>query len=400
MKTADFTGGLMAQNPYPLYERLLKQGPQKIGERWILTQHEHVSALLKAPGYSKQTATVPLASTLRKHILFKDPPEHTRLRAVVTDFFAPASLARQEDSVRHIARQLIKEVMPRRRMEFVGEFATRLPVAVMAEQLGVPDHAHRRLFGLAQSYIFEFSRNPRKSDQAIGELRTYFERHIDGFIANARPGQLIAAIGSAYGKEQLSREEMVELCVILFAAGGETSSCLLGSGLLTLLLHPQALDAVKNDPQLIPDAVEEMLRYETPVPMTTLRVPGEPLVADGLEIPAGQPVIGFLAAANRDPKKFAEPNLFDVHRRPQGHLAFGGGIHYCTGAILARMEARVALESILEALPDIQFDVSRRRSLRSPRAWADRVRGERWHAAYRWRVGTPTRGPQFLDLCW
>lgn len=386
---------LHMQDPSSLYERLLKRGPFFNGTHWILSKHAHVTALLRNQAPSKRSGHEPLGNSLRKHILFKDPPDHTRHRTVVQEFFTPRSILNEEELVSDIANNLVARVKDRRRMEFVSEFATRLPVAIVAGYLGVPEDKQEYLFKFAQQYIFEFSNNPKVSDAGIAVLRKYFTENIDEFMQKASPGKLLEKLAEGYRDDILSKEELIEMCVILFAAGGETSSCFLGSGLLTLLQHPESLEAVRNNKELMPGAIEEMLRYETPVPMTTMRVTPEAIEIDGLIIPAGQPIIGILAAANRDPEKFPNPGHFDIYRNTTGHFSFGGGIHYCIGAALARLEARVTFTTLFEQLPTLQLDYGNAFN-RLARKLSGSLRGGAWY----WRERVPTRGLEFLNLKW
>ena len=386
---------LHMQDPSSLYDRMLRHGPFFNGTHWILSRHAHVSALLRNQAPSKRSGAEPLGNSLRKHILFKDPPDHTRHRTVVQEFFTPRSILNEEGMVSDIANNLISRVKDKRRMEFMSEFATRLPVAIVAGYLGVPEDKQEYLFKFAQQYIFEFSNNPEVSDRGIAALRKYFTENIDGFIQKARPGKLLEKLAEGYREGVLSKEELIEMCVILFAAGGETSSCFLGSGLLTLLQHPESLEAVRNNAELMPNAIEEMLRYETPVPMTTMRVTPEAIEIDGLIIPEGQPIIGILAAANRDPEKFPNPGSFDIYRNTTGHFSFGGGIHYCIGASLARLEARITFTTLFEQLPTLQLDNGN-----AFNRLARKLSGSPGSGAWYWRERVPTRGLEYLKLKW
>ncbi len=386
---------LHLQDPAPLYDRLLKRGPFFNGTHWILTRHAHVNALLRNQAPSKRTGNEPLANSLRKNILFKDPPDHTRHRAAAQEFFSPRSMLLEEETITEVATRLIASVKEKRRMEFISEFASRLPVAIVADYLGVPEDKHDFLFGFARQFIFEFSNDPEMSDRGVSELRSYFTLNIDEFMRKASPGKLLEKLAEGHRNGMLAKEELIEMCVFLFAAGSETSGCLLGSGLLTLLQHPESLEAIRNNPNLIPNAIEEMLRYESPVPMTTMRSTTEPMEIDGLVIPEGRPVIGILAAANRDPEKFPNPGVFDIHRNTTGHFSFGGGIHYCLGASLVRLEAKVTFRILFEQLPDLRLDNGH-----LPGRWLRSMSGSNKGFAFHWRERVPTRGLEYLNLKW
>jgi len=301
----------------------------------------------------------------------------------------------EEELVTEIVHQLIDQVKNKRQMEFVSEFATRLPVTIMANYLGVSDDKKDELAGYARQFIFEFSNDPEVSDRAVTALRGYFTQHIDNFLREAIPGRLLSRLAAGYRDGILDKEELIEMCVFLFAAGTETSGSLLGSGRLTLLQHPESLEAVRNNAELMPNAIEEMLRYETPVPMTTMRVTPEAIEIDGLVIPEGQPIIGILAAANRDSEKFPNPGCFDIYRNTTGHFSFGGGIHYCIGASLARLEARVTFTTLLEQFPTLQLDKGNAFS-KLARKLSGSSGGSTWH----WRERVPTRGLEYLRLKW
>jgi cytochrome P450 len=386
---------LYLQDPTSLYNSLLERGPFFNGTHWILSRYAHVSALLKNQAPSKRTGSEPLAGSLRKNILFKDPPDHTRHRSAAQEFFSPKAMMPEEELVMKTVRRLINRVKDKRSMEFVSEFATRLPVIIMGDYLGVSDDKKDELAGYARQFIFEFSNDPEVSDRAVTALRGYFTQHIDNFLRAAIPGRLLARLAAGYRDGILDKEELIEMCVFLFAAGTETSGSLLGSGLLTLMQHPESLEAVRNDPTLLPNAVEEMLRYESPVPMTTMRSTTEPMEIDGLVIPEGCPVIGILAAANRDPEKFPDPGRFDIYRNTTGHFSFGGGIHYCMGASLVRLEAKVTITALFEQLPTLRLDNG---SILNK--LARKINGSPKGGAWYWRERTPTRGLEYLRLKW
>ncbi|MFN7831690.1 MAG: hypothetical protein ACK5Q2_06860, partial [Bacteroidota bacterium] len=189
---------LFLQDPTSLYNRLLERGPFFNGTHWILSRYAHVSALLKNQAPSKRTGSEPLAGSLRKNILFKDPPDHTRHRSVAQEFFSPKAMIPEEELVTEIVHQLIDQVKNKRQMEFVSEFATRLPVTIMANYLGVSDDKKDELAGYARQFIFEFSNDPEVSDRAVTALRNYFTQHIDNFLRAAIPGRLLARLAAGY----------------------------------------------------------------------------------------------------------------------------------------------------------------------------------------------------------
>jgi pimeloyl-[acyl-carrier protein] synthase len=396
----DLNSQYWIQNPSTLYAKLLKRGPYFDGTKWLVARHAHVAAVLKSQATSKRVTPDTLGGTLENSLIFQDPPDHTRLRSVVQDFFSPRAIQQEEDMVAQVVVGLIRRVKERRRMEFIGDIASQLPSQIIGNLLGVPKESNLFLYKFVHNYFYDDTTNKSES---INALRMYFTNMVSKPY-QVRPAGLLTRLMDAQVEGKISRAELIELCVLLFIGGSETTINLLGSGLLTLLQHPQALGLIQNNPALIPGAVEEMLRYEPPILMSSWRVTTEPLVLGDTEIPVGQPVEALLGAANRDPDKFPDPNRFDIRRNPVGHFAFGAGIHFCIGAALTRMEAKVTLATLLAELPTLQLEKKSlpcwqkvgnmgRRFLTLPINQND-------YKNHQWRENTITRGLEYLNLTW
>ena len=363
-----------SDDPYPHYARLRGSCPvvqlaQASRLRpYLITRHEDVKAALGDPRLSKDPRKGKQAlvdaglahlyfdprASLSHHMLAVDPPDHTRLRKVVSAQFTTRRIAALEPQVQRFTDELIDTFAGAGEADLVRDFANQLPALVIAELLGVPG-ADRDVFRTwAQDSLLP-PHEPRQR-AALGSLTEYLEEALER--TRSAPGDdLLSALLSSEEADRLSEREVVGTGVLMLLAGNDTTANLIGNGTLALLTHPGQLDLLRERPELIPEAVEEFLRYDAPVERATLRFAADKMELGGAVIPEGSVVYVGLGSANRDPEAFPEPDLLDVTRRPRGHVAFGYGIHFCLGAPLARLEARIAFETLLRRLPGLRLAV-------------------------------------------
>ncbi|MCA3246856.1 MAG: cytochrome P450 [Azospirillum sp.] len=342
---------------------------------WVASRHADCKALLKDPRFSadrmtpffehmgpdKRAGLATLESTVRRWAVFVDPPDHTRLRGLMNRAFNPRAIEALAQRVARRVDDLIAGFRDRRRVDFIREFAYPLPATVIADLLGVPIadvELLKRWSDELGAFVLTARATPDKyarAEAAAKEMRDYF-----GALIEARrgaPGEDAASwlIAASDREGRLSSEELVATCVLLLFAGHETTTHLLGNGLYALMRHPAEmarLRARKDEPAFVATAVEEMLRWDGPS-LAQVRIAAEDVDWNGARIAKGERVFLMLAAAGRDPAVFADPDRFDPGRDPNPHLAFGYGLHFCVGAPLARLEARVAFPKLLAAFADI-----------------------------------------------
>ncbi|HYC89896.1 MAG TPA: cytochrome P450 [Thermoanaerobaculia bacterium] len=366
----DLTSASFFADPYPTYRKLRESGAPYWqphagpgGGMWLITRYHDVVNLLKegrttkcALGLKRPHEVTPFDYTM----LAKDPPEHTRLRGLANLAFTPARVRDLEGHIEQIVDDLIARVKPNGRMEFIHDFATPLPAIVIAELLGVPAEDRDAFHAWSDQAVKSFDELPNKTEaRKVYEAGLALSRYFAGLIRRRRQEPqddlLSALILARDEQERLTETELLGMCLLLLVAGHTTTAGLLGSGLYTLLKHPDQVALLRERPDLMTSAVEEMLRYESPFQRATFRMTTEPIEIGGVTIPAGQQVSGVLGAANRDPEVFPDPDKFDVTRHPNRHVAFGYGIHFCFGAPLARAEARIAFSRLLEQLPNLRL---------------------------------------------
>ena len=290
---------------------------------------------------------------------FSDPPVHSRLRRLVARDFSPRRIAAMEAHIAEVTRELLDQNVRGDSFDAMSAFADQLPVVIIAEMLGVPI-ADRERFRTWSDVIASNSVTtpgippPPIVAEAVTALREYFTEAINRRRVE-RGDELISALVAAHDDaEALSTDELLAFVVLLLIAGNETTTNLIGNGLLALARNPREYQRLRNDRALIPAAVEEMLRYDSPV-QTLMRFATHDADVGGTAITAGSVVATMFGAANRDPAQFAEPNRFDVGRNPNEHVAFGEGIHFCLGAPLARLEARLAFEAMVDRFATIDL---------------------------------------------
>jgi cytochrome P450 len=356
-------------DPYPTYHRLRAEDPvhhSPLGF-WVLTRYEDVMAALRDPRLAKEAIAAFVAARFGAPIpamglsmLDRDPPDHTRLRGLVSKAFTPRVVEGLRPRVQQIVDGLLARAADAHEMDLIEEFAYPIPVAVICEMLGVPVADHERFKGwsldiargLDAIWMGPDSEIGRRSVDARHGLADYFRELIAERRAAPRGDMLSALIATEEAGDTLSENELLATCILILIAGHETTVNLIGNGTLALLRHPDQLGRLRENPGLIGSAVEELLRYDGPV-QRTARIPSEDVVIDGRTIPAGDMVMPFIGAADRDPAQFPDPDRLDIGRSDNRHVAFGLGIHFCLGAPLARVEGRIAIDALVRRLPKL-----------------------------------------------
>ncbi len=367
-------------NPYPMYARLRAEDPihwSPLMEAWVLTRYDDVAAVLTDSRFSadRRQARNRFAEEIARReeefgpfgrtrtMLTSDPPEHTRLRRLVSKAFTPRMVEGLRPRIQEIVDELLDAVAQNGRMDIIRDLAYPLPVIVIAEMLGVSPERRDQFKHWSDDIVGALG-GPlvpqeivERSRVAVHELAAY----LSGVIAERRReprDDLVSGLIAAEEQGQiLSEDEMLATAMLLLVAGNETTTNLIGNGMLSLLRNPDEMERLCADPSLIPAAVEELLRYDGPV-QATGRVAMEELEVAGQKVEKGQAVLTVLGAANRDPAQFERADELDLNRVPNEHVAFGDGIHFCLGAPLARAEGQIAFETLLRrfAHPRLETD--------------------------------------------
>lgn len=358
--TKEFT-----HNPYSVYEMLRKEEPVfrvmfPHGEfGWIITRYEDAVQILKDPRFSKDMVRrygADNQSIFSNNMLFSDPPDHKRLRGLVQKAFTPKLVTDMRSHIQDIADELLDNLPSQEKMNLIDDFAFPLPIIVISEILGVPLD-DRDKFRIWSNTIIDAS--IAKSAELFEQHAREFTDYLTAWFAKVRqdPGtdlisQLVIAEESG---QQLTEQELLGVVSLLIIAGHETTVNLIGNGILALLEHPEQRQLLINQPELIHNAIEEMLRYNGPVEFSTSRWALEDIEFRGERIAQGDLVIVALDSANRDEQQFKGADIFDITREKSSHLAFGKGIHLCLGAPLARLEGEIAVSTLLNRFPNIQL---------------------------------------------
>jgi cytochrome P450 len=360
-------------DPYPEYHRLRQAGPVQFvasAGSWLVTGHAAATAILKDLRFGKANpalrgdaaAQLPepvqhLFGTIQHWMLAQDPPEHTRLRSLSGTAFTPKVIEGLRPHIREIAERLLDEAAGKGHMDLIAEFAYPLPVTVIAELLGVPveDRDKFRAWSSAVAGTADAAESLEKflnAGAGMQQISAYLREIIAQRRQEPRHDLLSAMIAARDEGRQFSEDELVATAVLLLVAGHETTVNLIGNGTLALLTHPEEQRRLLEQPDLIQPAVEELLRFDSPV-QAVRRVAREDVTMGEQTIRAGQPLSVMLGAANRDPAVFAEPDRLDIARTPNPHLAFSSGIHFCLGAPLARLEGQIALATLCRRFPNL-----------------------------------------------
>jgi cytochrome P450 len=380
------------QEPHAVYQRLREEGPVRPASLyrgltvWLVTRYAEAKTLLADPRLSKDSARAlelfpegtagALASSLSAHMLTSDPPDHTRLRKLVSKAFTARTVARLRPRIEQITGELLDGMAAAGSVDLLESFAFPLPIAVICELLGVPDSDRDKFRAWSSPFVAAASEDEMRT--AHEELTAY----LNALVANKRltPGEdlLSELVQVSDEGDRLSQDEVVSMAFLLLVAGHETTVNLIANAVLALLDNPEQMTALRADPSLLPNAVEEFLRFEGPINIATVRFTTEPVLVGDVEIPADEFVMISLLSANRDAERFADPDRLDITRAPGGHLAFGHGIHYCLGAPLARLEGEIALGRLLDRFPELELDTE--------------------PATLEWRISTLIRGLHTLPV--
>lgn len=357
-------------DPYPYYRRLRADDPVFFLEPpglWGLTRYADVLAALHDTRLSAERfqLTLPelrssaLISSLSRMMLLRDPPDHTRLRLLVSKAFTPRVVEGLRGRIQRIVDESIAAVAGRGHLELMRDIAAPLPVVVIAELMGLPVHDREQLKRWSDDLMtvadgsVALAGFPR-AEQSASEFKAYLNDVLVQRRADPRDDLISAMLAARDAEDQLDDDELFASCVLLLIAGHETTTNLIGNGVLTLLRHPAELARLRADPSLIRTAIEELLRYESPVQLTS-RMATVDFEIGGKPVRAGQEVCLMLAAANRDPEQFPDPDTLDLGRIDNAHLAFGHGTHFCLGASLARLEGQIAIHTLITRLPGIRL---------------------------------------------
>ena len=357
-------------NPYPFYALLRRNDPVHWNQTiniWILTRYEDMLPVLRDDELFsadrrrsenfQQLGVDP--DDVPRSMLTSDPPDHTRLRTLVNKAFTARTVARLRERIQQLVDGSLDRVAGRGHMEVISDLAYPLPITVIAEMLGVPADDQDRF--RAWSSKIAVALGPltsqemgREAMEARNELIQYFNPLIERRRAEPQDDLISALIEAEEQGDALTHGELLAMLLLLLIAGHETTVNLKGNGLLALLRHPEQAQRLREDPSIAKPAVEELLRYDSPVQLTG-RVAMEDLEIGGRKVKARQSVMTVVAAANRDPAVFPEPDALDLTRTPCNHLSFSAGIHFCLGAQLARIEGQIALSTIVRRFPEIRL---------------------------------------------
>lgn len=361
-------------NPYPLYHRLRSEDPvhwDPYLHVWVVTRYADVQTVFhhfsanRTPTPEQLTALglsalTPLAQVMVQQMLFLDPPQHGRVRGLASKAFTARRVEGLRAHIQDITNSLLDAVQDRGSMDIIADLAYPLPAIVTAEMLGVPTSDWRQLTAWSADFaqvLGNFQHNPDRAPRVIKslqEMSDYFRAAIKEQRTNPRDGLIHAYLTAEVDGDRFTEDEVVANTIVTMVGGQETTTNLIGNGMLSLLRYPDQLERLKGDMSLIPSAVEELLRYESPS-QHTARLAPEDTELGGKTIRKRQAVIAVMGAANRDPERFPDPDRLDIGRQDNRHVAFAWASHFCFGAPLARIEGQTAFATLLKRMPDIKL---------------------------------------------
>jgi pimeloyl-[acyl-carrier protein] synthase len=362
-------------DPYPLYRQLREEDPvhwDPFLHAWVVTRYSDVMQVLssftadRTPTPNQLNSMglgdlTPIAQVMVQQMLFMDAPAHTRLRGLCAEAFTPHRVEALRTHIQEIANRLLDQVQDAGRMEVIADFAAPLPAIVTAEMLGVPTSDHQQLKRWSADFaemLGNFQHNPNRVmrvRRSLEEMLEYFRGTITELRKKPRPGLINSLLTAEVKGDRLSDEEVIANSILTMVGGQETTTNLIGNGIVTLLRNPDEANRLRQDRSIIGPAVEELLRYESPSQYTGRLAPQD-IEMGGKKIAKRQAVLAVMGAANRDPERFPDPDRLDLTRKDNRHVAFGWGAHFCFGAPLARIEGQIAFAAVLERFRDMRLD--------------------------------------------
>ena len=380
----DLNSAEFLADPYPVYDQMRSSDPVFWSEQnsyWLLTRYKDIVSLIPNEHLSSNRIVAhadrmpnevkeqfrPFFAAVSSWMLMVDPPDHTRLRGLVNKAFTPGVVANMQSLIQELVDDMLARVEEQGRMDVITDLANPLPAMVIAELLGVPRTDQQKFKEWSDDITKALSGidSARSKDElftlygvaqnSITQLSAYFKERVNELRLHPRENLLSALAQAEEQGDRLTENELFANCVLLMMAGHETTTNLIGNGILALLHNPEQMEALALNPELIVSAVEELLRYDSPV-QKMARIALADIDVDGKQIKQGQLVCFCFGAANRDPAQFASPQELDVTRKPNRHLAFGHGLHYCVGAALARLEGQIVFNTTLRRLPKLRLE--------------------------------------------
>lgn len=361
-------------DPYPMYHRLLSEAPvhwDPFLHTWVVTRYADVVRVLQHFSANRTptpeqliamglSTLAPIAEVLVRQMLFMDGLAHSRIRGLVSSAFTPHRVELLRSRIQQITDNLLDAVQDKGHMNVIGDLADPLPAIVTAEMLGLPTSEWQQLTQWSTDFaeaLGNFQHNPDHAPRVLRcleEMCAYFRHAVQEHRQHPRDDLISALLRAEHEGDCLTEEEVVANSIMLMTGGQETTTNLIGNGILTLLRHPDQLEKLRIYQPLIPSAIEELLRYESPIQYTS-RLAFDDVQMGGKTIQKGQAVIVVMGAANRDPERFADPDRVDICRQDNRHLAFSWGAHFCFGAPLARLEGQIAFETLLRRMPNLSL---------------------------------------------
>jgi pimeloyl-[acyl-carrier protein] synthase len=362
-------------NPYPLYHRLRTEDPvhwDSYLHSWVVTRYKDVVTVLQDFSAARTPTPeqlrdlglfelAPIAKVMVRQMLFRDAPAHTRLRSLAAAAFSPSKVEALRHHIQEITDNLIDAVVGKGRMDVIADLADPLPATVTAELMGVPVADRCQLKAWSKHFsemLGNFQHNPGRTAvmlETVEQMTEYFRRRMRAKACPSQEGVVHALMNAEVDGDRLTEEEVIANSIITLVGGLETTTNLIGNGLVSLLRNPSQLEMLRANPSLYPSTIEELLRYESPIQYTARLAPAD-VDLGGKSIRRHQAVIAVVGAANHDPERFRDPDRLDIARQDNRHLAFGWAAHFCFGAPLARLEGQIALSTILRRLGSLALD--------------------------------------------